>query len=89
MKKYNLSYEDRDIIGDPTQRDEMVKKSGQQLSPCVEIDGVMLPDISGAEVETYLLENNLVQPTTKEAEVATHAPCASHGGDIAITGLKK
>ena len=42
MKKYNLSYEDRDIINQPDQYAEMVEKSGQALSPCVEIDGVML-----------------------------------------------
>ena len=42
MKKYNLSYEDRDIINQPEQYAEMVEKSGQALSPCVEVDGVML-----------------------------------------------
>jgi len=51
MKKYDLPFEDRDIINDPAQRQEMIQKSGQMLSPCVEIDGHMLPDISGEEVE--------------------------------------
>ena len=60
MKKYNLSYEDRDIINQPDQYAEMVEKSGQALSPCVEIDGVMLADVSGEEVENYLLSNSLV-----------------------------
>ena len=31
MKKYNLSYEDRDIINQPEQYAEMVEKSGQAL----------------------------------------------------------
>ena len=61
MKKYNLSYEDRDIINQPDQYAEMVEKSGQALSPCVEIDGVMLADVSGEEVENYLLSNALVK----------------------------
>ena len=29
MKKYNLEFEDRDIINNPDQYAEMVKKSGQ------------------------------------------------------------
>ena len=44
----------------------MVRKSGQPLSPCVEIDGVMLADISGEEVENYLLANNLVKATRRD-----------------------
>ena len=39
MKKYDLEYEDRDIINDAAEYAEMVEKSGQPLSPCVEIDG--------------------------------------------------
>ena len=62
LKKYDLPYEDRDIINDPAQRQEMVEKSGQMLSPCVEIDGQMLADISGEEVEAWMLANNVVQP---------------------------
>src|SRR3569833_1089939 len=50
MRKYDLPYEDRDIINDPIQRQEMIEKSGQMLSPSVEINGHMLPDISGEEV---------------------------------------
>src|SRR5678809_1683729 len=63
LRKYDLPYEDRDIINDPAQRQEMIEKSGQMLSPCVEINGRMLPDISGDEVEAFLLANNLVQTT--------------------------
>src|ERR1700720_4398481 len=55
MRKYDLPFEDRDIINDPMQRQEMIQKSGQMLSPCVEVSGHMLPDISGEEVEAYLL----------------------------------
>jgi hypothetical protein len=37
------------------------RSPGQPLSPCVEIDGVMLADVSGEEVENYLLSNDLVK----------------------------
>ena len=63
LRKYGLAYEDIDIIGDRANYAEMVRKSGQPLSPCVEIDGVMLADVSGEEVENYLLSNDLVKPT--------------------------
>ena len=76
LRKYDLPFEDRDIINDPLQRQEMIEKSGQMLSPCVEVDGHMLPDISGDEVETYLLANNLVQMTDRAADAPTNQPCA-------------
>ncbi len=76
MHKYDLPFEDRDIINDPAQRQEMVEKSGQMLSPCVEVNGKMLPDISGEEVEAYLLANKLVGSTDREANAPTNQPCA-------------
>jgi len=76
LRKYELPFEDRDIINDPAQRQEMIERSGQMLSPCVEVNGHMLPDISGEEVETYLLANRLVQPTDKSADAPTNQPCA-------------
>ena len=66
LKKYDLPYEDRDIINDPAQRQEMIEKSGQMLSPCVEIDGRMVADVSGEEVEAYLLANKLVGPSDRQ-----------------------
>jgi monothiol glutaredoxin len=78
MRKYDLPYEDRDIINDPAQRQEMIQKSGQMLSPCVEIDGRILADISGEEVEAYMLSKNLVSPTARPADAPTNAPCDSH-----------
>jgi glutaredoxin len=76
LRKYDLPYEDRDIINDPIQRQEMIEKSGQMLSPCVEIDGHILADISGEEVEAYMLAKGLVQPSAREADAPTNQPCA-------------
>ena len=75
MKKYGLEYEDRDIINDSAQYAEMVEKSGQPLSPCVEINGSMLADVSGEEVENYMLSNGLVSHNNAEVEAPTNAPC--------------
>ncbi len=76
MSKYDLPFEDRDIINDPVQRQEMIMKSGQMLSPCVEVNGQMLPDISGEEVESYLLANNLVGANDLVPDAPTNQPCA-------------
>jgi len=76
LRKYDLPFEDRDIINDPVQRQEMIEKSGQMLSPCVEINGHMLPDISGEEVETYLLANGVVQQNDRQPDAPTNQPCA-------------
>jgi len=64
LRKHNLDYA------------EMVQKSGQPLSPCVEIDGVMLADVSGEEVENYLLSNDLVKANAAAADVPTNAGCS-------------
>lgn len=76
MKKYHLQFEDIDIINNPDNYVEMVEKSGQTLSPCVEIDGVMLADVSGEEVENYLLSNQLVKPSEKAPETPINAGCS-------------
>lgn len=76
LSKYNLKYTDRDIINNPGNYEEMVRKSGQPLSPCVEIDGVMLADVSGQEVEDYMLANNLVQASDLETNVPLNSPCS-------------
>lgn len=76
MRKHHLEFEDLDIINNRDLYAEMVQKSGQPLSPCVEIDGVMLADVSGEEVENYLLSNDLVKPTDRDTDVPTNAPCS-------------
>lgn len=76
LRKYELPFEDRDIINDPFQRTEMIEKTGQMLSPCVEIGGRMLADVSGEEVETYLVEKGLVTKVDRPAELPTNQACA-------------
>src|SRR3954453_11914456 len=75
LKKYDIAYTEKDIIQNPAFRWEMEQKSGQPLSPCVEVNGVMLADISGDEVEAYLLQNGLVHGSEKATDVPTGAGC--------------
>ncbi len=89
MRKYEIPFEDRDIINNPSQRQEMIEKSGQMLSPCVEVNGRMLPDISGEEVEAYLLANQLVSPNTLQPDSPINQPCANEMPAFASMSFKK
>src|SRR5205814_10592711 len=77
LNKYNLPYTAKEIIANPAFRWEMETKSGQPLSPCVEISEKMLADVSGEEVEQYRIENELVKPSETVPEVPLNAPCAT------------
>jgi monothiol glutaredoxin len=76
LGKYHLAFEDRDIINDPAQYQEMVRKSGQPLSPCVEVDGRMLADVSGDEVEAWLVQNGYVSRSDAPVGVSTNSSCS-------------
>ena len=76
FKKYDIEFEDIDIINNPNNYVQMVELSGQELSPCVEIDGVMLADVSGEEVENYLMSNGLVTPNENTTDVPTNSACS-------------
>ena len=78
MRKYSLAYEDRDVINNRLIYAEMVEKTGQRLTPCVEIDGHMLADVSGDEVEAYLLKAEVVQPSAAAADAPTDRACDAH-----------
>ena len=89
MAKYNLAFEDRDIWNDINQRVEMIQKSGQELSPCVEINGHMLADVSGEEVEAWMLQKGLIQPSQVITDVPTDRGCsdeehAAQRGEIPV-----
>ncbi len=76
LAKYDLPFTEKDIIQNPAFRWEMETKSGQPLSPCVEINGEMVADVSGEDVEQYLISRKLVQPSGADAGVPIDAPCS-------------
>ncbi|MFY8269509.1 MAG: glutaredoxin family protein [Terrimicrobiaceae bacterium] len=76
FEKYDLPYTEKDIIQNPNHRFEMEQLSGQPLSPCVIIGGKMLADISGEEVEAYMLQNGIVGDASKPTDVPLNAPCS-------------
>jgi monothiol glutaredoxin len=76
FEKYELPFTEKDIIQNPNYRFEMEQLSGQPLSPCVIINGTMLADISGEEVEAYMLQNSIVGDASKSTSVPLNAPCS-------------
>ncbi len=84
LRKYGLAFEDCDIFNNPDLYAEMVRKSGQPLSPCVEIDGAMLADVSGEEVENYLLANNLVRPSATVPEAPISSGCSPEAEQVRL-----
>ena len=87
LAKYELPYEEKDIIQNPAFRWEMEQKSGQSLSPCVEVNGTMLPDISGEELESWLLQNSLAGSTEKTTDVPLNSACSDAEHDAMARGV--
>jgi monothiol glutaredoxin len=77
LAKYDLPYEEKDIIKNPAFRWEMEQRSGQPLSPCVLIDGQMLADVSGAEVENWLVEHGYVRRSDAPPAAPIDSSCPS------------
>jgi glutaredoxin len=75
LAKYDLPYDEKDIIKNPAFRWEMEQLSGQPLSPCVVVNGNMLPDISGEELERWMLDNGVVGSSEKATDVPLNSAC--------------
>ena len=78
--KYEIDYEDKDIINVSENFFEMVSKTGQRLQPSMQINGEILADVSGEEVEAYLLEKGLVGTSSVEISVPLDEACGP--GDV-------
>ena len=86
MRKYNLPYEEKDILANSAYRWEMEQRSGQRLSPCVEIDGHMLPDISGEEVEKWMLANGYLQANDTAPDAPINSSCTDEQHEAMALG---
>lgn len=75
FRKYDLEYTEKDIIKNPALRWEMEQKSGQPLSPCVEINGTMLADVSGEEVEAWMIENKVLEKSEEQPDAPIDSAC--------------
>jgi glutaredoxin len=86
MRKYDLLYEEKDIIKNPAFRWEMEQRSGQPLSPCVEIDGQMLADVSGEEVEQWMISNGYLMPSDTAPDAPIDSACTDEQHEAMAMG---
>ncbi len=86
MRKYGLEYTEKDIIANPAFRWEMEQRSGQPLSPCVEVNGTMLADVSGQEVEDWMVEQKLIARRDEEADAPTDSSCTPEQHEAMLRG---
>lgn len=86
MRKYGLEYEEKDIIKNPAFRWEMEQRSGQSLSPCVEINGEMLADVSGEEVEAWMLGKGLLQSSDAAPDAPINSSCTDEQHEAMAMG---
>ena len=90
MERYGLDYEDRDIINEPDNFYEMVRLTGQQLQPCVRVGDVMLADVSGEELEAWLVSNGVVDGATDDGDIALDQGCEDHSeGGVIVSDLSE
>ena len=75
FRKYDLEWEEKDIIQNPAFRWEMEQKSGQPLSPCVIVNDTMLADVSGEEVETWMIDNGVLAKSDAEPDAPIDSSC--------------
>ncbi len=60
LRKNNIEFEERDIAKNKEYLDEMVKKSGQQFVPTIDIEGEILADADAKAVEKFLNKKALL-----------------------------
>ena len=86
LKKYNLEYEEKDIIKNPAFRWEMEQKTGQDKQPTLEVNGTILPDVSGEELEAWMLQNGIVQANEVPVNVPLNSACTDAEHDAMRSG---
>ncbi len=86
LAKYDLAYQDKDIINIPDNYIEMVMKTGQRFQPSLEINGEIVADVSGEELEQFLVARRLVNVSQADAGVPLDAPCTDEEHAAMVAG---
>jgi len=86
LQKYNLSFVDKDIIGVPENYDEMVRVSGQTLQPTLKIGDQVVADVSGEELEAWLVREKIVSHKADAVEVSLNSACSDEEHAAHATG---
>jgi glutaredoxin len=53
LNERGVEYETVDVIGDETAYDEMIRLSGQELAPVIDVDGKVLADFGPEQLAVF------------------------------------
>jgi glutaredoxin len=53
LDQHGVEYEKVDVIGDEAAFDEMIRLSGQELAPVIEVDGELLADFGPDQLAEF------------------------------------
>jgi glutaredoxin len=53
LDKQGIEYEEVDVIADEAAFDEMIRLSGQELAPVIDVDGKILADFGPDQLATF------------------------------------
>jgi glutaredoxin 3 len=53
LEKNGIEYEEVDVIADEAAFDEMIRLSGQELAPVIDVDGKILADFGPDQLATF------------------------------------
>ena len=53
LDDHDIKYQKLDVIADAAAFDEMIRLSGQELAPVLEVDGKVLADFGPEELEKF------------------------------------
>ena len=67
LDEHNVDYEEVDVIADETAFDEMIKLSGQDQAPVLEVNGIVLADFGPDQLADFWnrLERKNGRPATR------------------------
>ena len=54
LDEHEVEYEKVDVVADESAFDEMIRLSGQELAPVIEVDGEILADFGPDQLEEFL-----------------------------------
>jgi glutaredoxin len=60
LRERKVPFEEREVRGNPAYFDEMVKKSGQEKTPTLDLDGEILADTDTDAVRTFLKQRGVL-----------------------------
>jgi monothiol glutaredoxin len=78
LNKYQLPFVEKDIVNSPENYAEMVRKSGQTLQPTLDINGRLVADVSGEELENWLVAEGFVDRNAAPVDVPTNSCCSAN-----------